>query len=118
MAEDPQVGFHPISNKHPPPGSAPPESFERTLEKAERIFRDDQMGSAQVGLRNLAEEITYALSDLKSLRLSMDPDLKRVVVRVVDKRSNSVVREIPSARMVDLVKQLRDLEGILLKASA
>ncbi len=106
-----------VPNKHPPVperGAA----FEEKLAVAEQALRNDQMESDPVRLQNLAEEITYALSGLKSLKLSMDHDLKRVVVRVVDKRTNNVVRQIPNEQMVDLVKQMRDLEGLLFKASA
>ena len=119
------LDYRTVPNKHPPgvgnkhpPGSKLVPAFEEKLAMAEEVLRDDQMESDPVHLKNLAEEITYALSGLKSLRLSMDHDLKRVVVRVVDKRTNNVVRQIPSEQMVDLVKQMRDLEGLLFKASA
>jgi flagellar protein FlaG len=69
-------------------------------------------------LKSLAEEITQSLSGFKSLRLSMDRDMKRVVVRVVDEKTDNVVRQIPGDRMVDLIKQMRDLEGVLVKATA
>ena len=69
-------------------------------------------------LKNLAEEITQSLSGFKSLRLSMDRDMKRVVVRVMDQKTENVIRQIPGERMTDLVKQMRDLEGALMKASA
>lgn len=93
-------------------------SFDDQLAKAELAFWDDQLGSAQPGLKNLAEEITYTLSGLKSLHLSMDQERQHVVVRVVDKETNKVVRQLPSRQMVDLVKQMRDLEGLLFKATS
>ncbi|MBF0460513.1 MAG: flagellar protein FlaG, partial [Magnetococcales bacterium] len=37
---------------------------------------------------------------------------------VVDRETNKVVRQLPSRQMVDLVKQMRDLEGLLFKASS
>ncbi|MBF0380267.1 MAG: flagellar protein FlaG [Magnetococcales bacterium] len=74
--------------------------------------------SSTKGLKSLAEEITQSLSGFKSLRLSMDRDMKQVIVRVVDKDTDNVIRQIPGERMMDLVKQMRDLEGILVKATA
>ncbi len=74
--------------------------------------------SGTTDLKSLAEEITQSLSGFKSLRLSMDRDMKRVIVRVVDQKTDNVVRQIPGERMIDLVKQMRDLEGILVKATA
>ena len=79
---------------------------------------EEEKQSNTADLKSLAEEITQSLSGFKSLRLSMDRDMKRVVVRVVDEKTDNVVRQIPGDRMVDLVKQMRDLEGVLLKATA
>lgn len=93
-------------------------AFDEQLAKAELAFWDDQLGSTQPGLKQLAEEITYTLSGLKSLHLSMDQERQQVVVRVVDKETNKVIRQLPSRQMVDLVKQMRDLEGLLVKATS
>jgi uncharacterized FlaG/YvyC family protein len=101
-----------------PPGQGSSETFDEQLAKAELAFWDEQLGSTQSGLKNLAEEITYTLSGLKSLHLSMDQERQQVVVRVVDKQTNKVVRQLPSRQMVDLVKQMRDLEGVLLRATS
>lgn len=110
------AGSH-VSNKSPPE-SVPVGEFDEMLAKADLEFWDSQMESSQAGLKNLAEEITHSLSGLKSLTLSMDKDMQRMVVRVVDKRTGSVVRQLPKTQMVDLVKQMRDLEGLLFKASS
>jgi flagellar protein FlaG len=73
--------------------------------------------SSGTDLKRLAVEISHSLSGFKSLRLSMDRDLQSVVVRVVDKDNDSVIRQIPEERMIDLVKQMKDLEGMLLKST-
>jgi uncharacterized FlaG/YvyC family protein len=104
-----------LVKKHPSPVSAPSKLFDETLAKSQGEL---EKRSGTTDLKSLAEEITQSLSGFKSLRLSMDPDMKRVVVRVVDKKTDSVIRRIPGERMIDLVKQMRDLEGILVKASA
>ncbi|MBF0186088.1 MAG: flagellar protein FlaG [Magnetococcales bacterium] len=93
-------------------------SFDEQLAQAELAFWDDQLSSGQAGLTQLATEITHTLSGLKSLQLSMDHERQQVVVRVVDKDTNKIVRQLPSRQMVDLVKQMRDLEGVLFKASS
>ncbi|MBF0263312.1 MAG: flagellar protein FlaG, partial [Magnetococcales bacterium] len=69
--------------------------------------------SRKVSLKSLAEEITQSLTGFNTLRFGMDRDLKQVVVKVVDQGTDNVVRQIPGDRMVDLVKQMRDLEGML-----
>ena len=99
------------------PPSPPPTTklFDGVSSKSQGV---SEKRSNTADLKSLAEEITQSLSGFKSLRLSMDRDMKRVVVRVVDERTDNVVRQIPGDRMVDLVKQMRDLEGILVKATA
>jgi len=115
--ESVEADAHVFPNKLPS-GEVPSEAFDKILSKAELEFWDHQMESPQTGLKNLAEEITYSLSGIKSLRLSMDRDTQRMVVRVVDKRTGHVVRQLPSKQMVDLVQQMRDLERLLFKASS
>ena len=95
------------------------QTADTTLFEAE-VSKRNVVGSERpaTGLKNLAEDITKSLTGFKSLRLSMDKDLKRVIVRVVDDSSDRVLRQIPGERMLDLVKQMRDLEGVLEKATA
>ncbi|MBF0133043.1 MAG: flagellar protein FlaG [Magnetococcales bacterium] len=92
--------------------------FDAELVRAETRVEGKLEVVEKEGLKGLADEITQALSGFKSLRLSMDRELNQVVVRVMDARSNHVLRQIPGEKMVDLVKQMRDLEGVLLKATA
>ncbi|MBF0455260.1 MAG: flagellar protein FlaG [Magnetococcales bacterium] len=103
-----------LSTKHPPvlPTS---KLFEGGISKPHVGV---EKRSNTTDLKSLAEEITQSLSGFKSLRLSMDRDMKRVVVRVVDEKTDNVIRQIPGERMIDLVKQMRDLEGVLIKATA
>ncbi|MBF0439156.1 MAG: flagellar protein FlaG [Magnetococcales bacterium] len=68
-------------------------------------------------IKSLAEEITQSLTGFNSLRFSMDRDLKQVVVKVVDQGSENIIRQIPGERMLDLVKQMRDLEGMLFQSA-
>ncbi|MBF0367963.1 MAG: flagellar protein FlaG [Magnetococcales bacterium] len=70
--------------------------------------------SAAVSSDTLTKEINHPLSRSNSLRFSMDQELKQVVVSVVDKDTDSVIRQIPDEQMLDLAKQMRDLEGVLL----
>ena len=112
------VGGARIISEKPPPEQPLSGAFDEQLAKAELAFWDDQHGSTPPGLKNLAEEITHTLSGLKSLHLSMDQERQHVVVRVVDRETNKVVRQLPSRQMVDLVKQMRDLEGLLFQASS
>lgn len=112
------VKFRPIANKHPPEmdrGGGFDAELTQTIKK--KMVGPTQTDNP-ANLRSLAEEIAQTLSGFRSLSLSMNRDMKQVVVRVMDSKTNHVIRQIPAERMVDLVKQMRDLEGVLLKATA
>ena len=64
-------------------------------------------------LNILAEEINQALIKVTALHFSVDQDLDRVVVQVVDKNSEQIIRQVPSEDMLELVKRMRDLQGML-----
>ncbi|MBF0162166.1 MAG: flagellar protein FlaG [Magnetococcales bacterium] len=107
-----------VEPEHSAPGGGCPGDFDAQLAQAELAFWGDQLGTTQPGLKNLAAEITHTLSGLKSLHLSMDEERQHVVVRVVDRGTSKVLRQLPNQQMVDLVQQMRDLEGLLFKASS
>lgn len=109
--------LRPANGKHNP-GIDRGGGFDAELVRAEARVEAGRPGVDRENMKGLADEITQALSGFKSLRLSMDRELTQVVVRVMDARSNHVIRQIPGEKMVDLVKQMRDLEGVLLKATA
>jgi flagellar protein FlaG len=46
--------------------------------------------------------------------LAVDPDLDRVVVKVMDGDSGTVIRQIPQQEVIDLAKRLETPTGLLL----
>lgn len=53
-----------------------------------------------------------------SIEFSIDEDSGKTVVKVVDKETDEVIRQIPSEEMLELAKALDKLQGILLKQKA
>ena len=114
-----QTNTHDVPINSPSVAVESSQSFQHSLDHAQRAIESRASASPRTSvLESLAEEITQSLTGFNSLRFGMDDDMKRVVVRVMDKKTNSVIRQIPNDRMVDWVKQMRDLEGILFKATA
>jgi flagellar protein FlaG len=54
----------------------------------------------------------------RSIEFSIDPDVKTVVVRVIDKQDGSVLRQVPSQEMLAIAKALGQLQGLLLRNRA
>jgi len=72
------------------------------------------------GAERAAEEARRAASSFKGYHLSFrfDRDINRVVVRVIDSDSGTVIRSIPPEEAVRMLKQLRSERGTILDAEA
>jgi len=53
-------------------------------------------------------EFTEAVSD-RGLRISIDDDLSKIVVKVVNEDTEEVIRQIPTEEVLALMKQMRTL---------
>lgn len=49
-----------------------------------------------------------------SLKIQIDPDIDRIVVKIVDDQSGEVIRQIPSQEMVEIAKRLDAMQGIFI----
>lgn len=69
------------------------------------------------------EALQSALSDVQSalsvvtndLRFTIDDDTGRTVVKIVDKETDEVIKQIPSEEMLRIAKALDKLQGLLIK---
>ncbi|MGE4345045.1 MAG: flagellar protein FlaG [Geoalkalibacter sp.] len=58
-------------------------------------------------IKSLTEDGQY------SVRFEKDRDANELVVKVVDRETNEVIRQIPPEELLDLTKRLNDLRGNL-----
>ena len=49
-----------------------------------------------------------------SLKIEIDPDSDRVIVKVLDDQSGELIRQIPSQEMVEIAKRLDTMQGIFI----
>jgi len=80
-----------------------PEQLKKELEKLdknqiENLFKD------------IKEKFDYMN---KYLKIEIDKDLHEPVVKIIDKRTNEVVRQIPPEYLLDLAKKIDKLVGLL-----
>jgi flagellar protein FlaG len=52
------------------------------------------------------------------LQMEVDSDLDRVIIKIVDGQSGQVIRQIPAQDLVNLAKQLKGLNGLLVEKHA
>jgi flagellar protein FlaG len=53
-----------------------------------------------------------------AIEFTIDPDTKAVVVKLIDKQDNQVLRQVPSQEMLEIAKALDQLQGKLLRNQA
>lgn len=64
--------------------------------------------------RKSLQEINQVLAGLSvSVQFQIDPDIKDVIVKVIDKDSGKVIRQMPSEDVVRLSKAMDNLKGLL-----
>jgi flagellar protein FlaG len=89
-----QVSQRPV---HGTPSDATPESS-----PADRKAVEDSIAK-------IRESIGPANS---SLKIEIDGDTDRIVVKVLDDKSGEVIRQIPSQEMIEIAKRLDAMQGI------
>ena len=70
-------------------------------------------------LRSAVEKIQEFVSSTASdIEFSVDEESGQTIVKVVDRETDEVIRQIPSQEMLDLAKALDRLQGLLIKQKA
>jgi flagellar protein FlaG len=69
-------------------------------------------GGLQAAVEKMQKFVSMAASDIQ---FSIDEDSGVTVVKVVDRETKDVIRQIPSEEMLDLAQALDKLQGLLIK---
>jgi flagellar protein FlaG len=72
-------------------------------------------GGLQAAVEKMQKFVSMAASDIK---FSVDEDSGVTVVKVIDRETKDVIRQIPSEEMLDLAQALDKLQGLLIKQKA
>ena len=65
------------------------------------------------------KQINDALKKLsQNLEFSLDKDSDRPIVKVVDKQTNTVIRQIPTEETLEIAKALDRVQGLLIRQKA
>ena len=69
----------------------------------------------QTSTKKVQEFVNSVVSDIE---FSIDEDSGQTVVKVIDRGTKEVIRQIPSEEMLELAKALDKLQGLLLRQEA
>ena len=85
-----------------------------TVAKTESKERFDSKKLSPEMLEELVKELEKKLSMLNTqLKISIDKDTDMVVVKVIDKETKKVIRQIPPEYVLKIAKYLDEIAGLL-----
>ncbi len=97
----------------PPRPPDPPEQVQQTRLQAQEL-PDSEKAGKMVGPEELLDRIReLAGNGTYSVQFEMNEEIKTLVVRVVDRETGEVIRQIPSEELLKTIKALRDLRGLI-----
>ena len=89
---------------------------------AVRELEDTGQGVVPVDERAVQESVdklnAFIRPYVTSLQFSIDKDLGKVVVKVMDTETKEVIKQIPSEAVLELAKALGKVEGLLVEQQA
>ncbi len=101
----------------------PPRAIESQVDAARRVANGSREQEPQpvtvTGVQDAVEEINKVLHYMNErLEFSVHEATNRVMVRVLDRETDEVLREIPPEQILDLVAKLQELVGLLVDKRA
>ena len=94
------------------------ESIQR-VEKVQVSSYKDQTKLSQEELKELSKALNHFLSLFNlETKLVYNKDVGQVVVQVIDKRTNEVIKQIPPEELLEVAKRIHEFIGIFLKTKA
>jgi len=89
------------------------------VEKAQVSSYKDQTNLSQEELKELSKALNHFLSLFNlETKLVYNKDAGQVIVQVIDKRTNEVVKQIPPEELLEVAKKIHDFVGLLLEKKA
>lgn len=92
--------------------AAPPVEQVSTLQQPDPTSNAYQVTQALRSVNKVMERLS------PNLEFSIDEDSQRTIVKVVDRGTNEVIRQIPTEEVLDIAKALDQMKGLLISQKA
>jgi flagellar protein FlaG len=106
----------------PAPEVPRPVSARTPLSTVPVVESQPQPPAAPADPRTVKDAVDAANEAVKTIRseidFSVDEDTGKTVVRIVEKQTGTLIRQIPSQEMLEIAKALDRLQGLLVRNSA
>ena len=113
--------FSPLAQTSPtaPTGSVGTEAKAKAGAEAQRQADSAREEEQADKLEAVVSDLNELVRDLhRELKFSVDEDSGDTVIRVIDKETDEVVRQIPSEELMHLRKRLQEAAGVIFHDSA
>jgi flagellar protein FlaG len=111
----------PVPTSQVQPSATPLRNTEQAVKAAPPVAGEESPES-QGGLEKLRAAVEkiqeFVSSTASDIEFSIDEESGRTIVKVIDRETEDVIRQIPSQEMLDLAKALDRLQGLLIKQKA
>lgn len=86
----------------------------KPFSQTDEITKDIQKPSvSQEELKKLVEELRHKFNFIeKYLKIDIDEELKIPISRIIDMRTEEIIRQIPPEWMVDILRRMEELKGV------
>jgi len=108
----------PQGNVSPPVAQPQPPTLQIPSSQSQPIPSQATPNRAQIeeAVAKVKQQIQVASNN--SLDFSIDDDTRKTVVRITDRASGELIRQIPSQEMLDIARSIDRLQGVLVKQKA
>ncbi len=101
-----------INTAAPPRGNDPVQQVERKREQAKAKPQQESVEQNKVQAEELLTEIKALTENgAYSVRFEKNEDMQQLIVKIVDQKTDEVIRQIPPEELINLSKHLRELQG-------
>lgn len=82
----------------------------------QKLHQKDETNEKEttVDAQSVVKEVNKIVEKFNAkVSFSIDPDTKKTMILVTDKESGTVIRQIPAKEMLDLMKKMEEIAGII-----
>ncbi len=96
----------------PPRINEPVQQVERSHDTAQKEPQADTAAQKKLQPEELLKQIKSLTDDGQySVRFEKNDDIHEMVVKIVDQKTDEVIRQIPPEELINLTKHLQELQG-------
>jgi flagellar protein FlaG len=99
-----------------PSGSATTGASSKSVDQSQATKQPVSQSALNEAIKSINEFVSPVASN--SIQFSIDDDTGRTIVKVIDKETDEVIRQIPNEEVIAISKALDKLQGLLVKQTA